>query len=105
MRLLYVRSGVVGSREVNAAADVSVIIDDGRVKAPAVLDVAAHLIGRVKLQLSMVPNEAFGRPGFVPVDVPVLQLEDDGRGFLIASTEDDQVAPRCGRRQPILDGD
>ena len=74
-------------------------------EAPAVLDVAAHLVRRVEVEPPLPLDEVLRRTRPVAGGFPVLQLQDHGRGPFVALPEEDDVAPRRRGRQPVLHRD
>ncbi len=76
----------------------------GQVEAPAVADVAQHLVGRVQGDAAVALDEALRGAGPVAAHLPVLELDDDGGGPVVARVEQRDVAPGGGGGELVFDG-
>ena len=77
VRTLLVRLYRTCVGEVDAPRDAGVALLHGAVESPAIVDIAADLVGRMQRLADTPRHQILARPRLVALRVPVLQLDDD----------------------------
>jgi len=79
------------------------MLEHSRMESPAILDVAAHLVGRMEFLGTSSLDQTFGYTRPIMTGLPILQFDDHGTRTTAMTSEQDHVTPCRRARELILE--